>query len=167
MTTKSKNKPAVRYSEAFKMQIVHELERGQINVDQIRRKYGIGSGYTIRGWVSHYGNGSVAKVIRVEKPEEINEKAELKRRVRALEKALADANIELVLERAYAKIALERAGIKDTEDFKKNIVGRSPRSRGGNPRERRGGQCQFDLPVAAYEPTELLRPAEASPASGS
>jgi len=126
MTTKSNNKPAVRYSEAFKMQIVHELERGQINVDQIRRKYGIGSRYTIRGWVSHYGNGSVAKVIRVEKPEEINEKAELKRRVRALEKALADANIELVLERAYAKIALERAGIKDTEDFKKKHRGTQP-----------------------------------------
>ena len=34
-------KPAVRYSEAFKMQIVRELEGGGINVDQIRRKYGV------------------------------------------------------------------------------------------------------------------------------
>src|SRR5215475_781883 len=90
---------AVRYSEAFKMEIVRELEGGLVNIDQIRRKYGVGGCSTIRRWASKYGNGSVGKVIRVEKPEEINERAELKRRVRALERALADANIDLALER--------------------------------------------------------------------
>jgi hypothetical protein len=38
-----------------------------------------------------------------------------------LERALADANIYLVLERAYTKIACERAGIKDVEGFKKKV----------------------------------------------
>jgi transposase len=114
---------AVRYSEAFKMQIVRELETGQINLDQIRRKYGIGGCATIRHWVCRYGNGSVGKVIRVEKPEEINERAELKRRVRALERALADANIDLALERAYTELACERAGM-DVEEFKKKAAGR-------------------------------------------
>ena len=113
---------AVRYSEAFKMQIVRELESGQINVDQIRRKYGIGGCYTIRRWVCRYGNGSLGKVIRVEKPEEINERAELKRRVRALERALADANIDLALERAYTELACERAGM-DVVEFKKKAAG--------------------------------------------
>jgi transposase-like protein len=123
MTKSSKIRPAVRYSEAFKMQIVQELEQGQINIDQIRRKYGIGGCYTIRGWVSRYGNGSVGRVIRVEKPEEINEREQLKRRVRALEKALADANIDLAIERAYTQIACERAGIKDVAEFKKKHPG--------------------------------------------
>jgi len=117
---------AVRYSEAFKMEIVRELETRLINSDQIRRKYGIGSNGSIRGWVKKYGNGSVGRVIRVEKPQEIDEREELKRRVRALEKALADANIDLVLERAYTKIACQRAGIKDVEAFKKNIMASSP-----------------------------------------
>ena len=117
---------AVRYSEAFKMEIVRELESGTINIDQIRRKYGVGSHGSIRGWVRKYGNGSVGRVIRVEKPQEINEREELKRRVRALEKALADANIDLVLERAYTRIACERAGIKDVEGFKKNNRGKQP-----------------------------------------
>jgi transposase-like protein len=123
MTKNSKIRPAVRYSEAFKMQIVQELEQGEINLEQIRRKYGIGGRYSIRSWVSRYGNGSIGKVIRVEKPEEINEREQLKRRVRALEKALADANIDLAIERAYTQIACQRAGIKDVAEFKKKNPG--------------------------------------------
>jgi hypothetical protein len=65
----------------------------------------------------------VGKVIRVEKPEELNEREQLKRRVRALEKALADASIDLAIERAYTQIACERAGIKDVAEFKKKHPG--------------------------------------------
>ena len=74
-------------------------------------------------WVGQYGKGSIGKVIRVEKPEERNEQAELKRRVRALEHALADANIELALERQYTRLACERAGIQDVVEFKKKAAG--------------------------------------------
>ena len=105
------------------MQIVRELEAGGINVDQIRRKYGIGGGHTIHYWIRKYGNGNLGKVIRVQMPEERNERAELKRRVRALEEALADANLELALERQYTRLACERAGIKDVLEFKKKAAG--------------------------------------------
>jgi hypothetical protein len=60
----------------------------------------------------------------VETPEEIDELAQLKERVRRLESALADANIDLALERAYTQMACERAGIKDVEDFKKKAAGK-------------------------------------------
>jgi transposase len=126
MNKNSEIQPAIRYSEAFKMQIVRELEAGLINVDQIRRKYGIGGGYTIRCWVSKYGNGTIGKVIRVQQPEEINQKEQLQRRVRALERALADTNIDLALERQYARLACERAGIKDVAEFKKKAAGQLP-----------------------------------------
>ena len=122
-------KPAVRYSEAFKMQVVRELEAGGINVNQIRRKYGIGGCHSIHGWLSRYGNGSIGKIIRVEKPEERNEQAELKRRVRALEQALADANIELALEGQYTRLACERAGIQDVMEFKKKAAGQQDTKR--------------------------------------
>ena len=72
--TKSANKPAVRYSEAYKMQVVRELERGHINIDQVRRKYGTACRATIRHWLRRYGNGTVGKIIRVETPKEINER---------------------------------------------------------------------------------------------
>jgi len=124
----SEIKPAIRYSEAFKMQIVRELEGGGINVDQIRRKYGVGGGRTIHLWIRKYGNGSLGKVIRVQTPEEQNERAELKRQIRALKEALADANLELALERQYTRLACERAGIEDVGEFKKKAGG--PRGTG-------------------------------------
>ena len=123
MKTKSEIKPSIRYSEAFKMEIVRELERDGLPFDHVRRKYGIAGSWTVQKWVHKYGNGSRGKVMRVEKPQEINEKEQLKRRVRVLEEALADANIDLALERQYTRLACERAGIQDVAAFKKKADG--------------------------------------------
>lgn len=126
MKTKSQNQAVIRYSEAFKMQLVRELESQEISLSECRRKYGVGGTFTLQRWVSKYGNGRIGKVIRVEKPEEINEKEQLKRRVRALERALADTNIDLALERQYTRLACERAGINDVAEFKKKAAGQLP-----------------------------------------
>lgn len=120
------DRAAIRYSEAFKLEVVRELERDGLPFGHVRRKYGIGGLGTVQKWVHQYGNGSRGKVIRVEKPEEINEKEQLKRRVRALERALADVNIDLALERQYTRLACERAGIKDVAEFKKKVSGTPP-----------------------------------------
>jgi len=97
----------IRYSESFKMGVVRELEEQDLPFAQVRRKY---------------GNGNRGKRIRVEKPEEINELERLRRRVRLLEKSLADANIDLALERAYTELACERVGV-DAQEFKKKAAG--------------------------------------------
>jgi transposase-like protein len=116
-------RPAIRYSEAFKLEVVHELERDGLSFEQVRRKYGIGGKWTVQKWVHKYGNGTRGKVIRVEKPEEINELKRLKERVRRLESLLADANVSLAIERETARLACQRAGIKDVEAFKKKSGG--------------------------------------------
>jgi len=119
-------KPAIRYSEAFKLAVVRELESQGLRAEAVRRKYGIGGVATVGSWVRKYGNGSRGKVIRVERPEEINELKRLKERVRRLETALADSNVDLVLERAYTRIACQRAGITDVAEFKKKAAGQLP-----------------------------------------
>jgi hypothetical protein len=43
-----------------------------------------------------------------------------------LESALADANIDAALERAYTRLACRRAGIADVEGFKKKAAGKRP-----------------------------------------
>jgi hypothetical protein len=48
--------------------------------------------------------------------------------VRLLEGALADSNLDLALERAYVRLACERAGIQDVEEFKKKADG-APRTK--------------------------------------
>jgi transposase-like protein len=120
-------KAAIRYSVAFKMEMVRQVEQEGLNCRQVRRKYGIRGAGVVEGWVRRYGNGTLGKIIRVEKPEEIDEKAQLKRRVRALEQALADSNLDLALERQYTRLACERAGIKDVEGFKKKAGAKPPK----------------------------------------
>jgi transposase-like protein len=124
MQTNQAIKSAIRYSQAFKMQIVSELEAKGLSVRALRRKYGIRGCGTVEAWLAKYGNGTRGKVIRVETPQEINELKRLRERVRRLESALADANIDLALEKAYTKMACERAGIEDMEEFKKKGLGK-------------------------------------------
>ena len=118
--------PQIRYSEAFKIEVVRELEREDLPYERLQRKYGIKGNGTIQSWVRKYGNGSRGKVIRVERPREINERQVLKERVQRLEKLLADANLDLALERAYTHLACQRAGIKDVAEFKKKAAGQLP-----------------------------------------
>src|SRR5580658_409381 len=103
----------IRYSEAFKLAVVRELEAGGLAFEDLSLKYGIKGKTTVSRWVRQYGNGTRGKVIRVEQPGEINELKRLKARVRQLESALADANIDAALERAYTRLACQRAGITD------------------------------------------------------
>jgi transposase len=119
-------KPALRYSEAFKMQLVRELEAGGTNYHRTMRKYGIRGYGTLQRWVGQYGNGSIGKMIRVETPKEINERKQLKERIKRLESLLADANIDLALERQYTRLACKRAGIEDVAEFKKKVAGLPP-----------------------------------------
>ena len=117
-------RPAIRYSEAFKFAVVREVEREGAAFEQVRRKYGIGGCDTVQTWVRRYGNGTRGKVIRVEKPQEINELKQLREKVRRLQSALADAHVDLAIERAYTEIACNQAGIEDVEAFKKNTAGK-------------------------------------------
>src|ERR1017187_1982829 len=81
-TKKHGRREEIRYSEAFKMEVVRELEMGGLAFDDIAMKYGIKGKGTVSRWVRQYGNGTRGKVIRVESPGEINELKRLKARVR-------------------------------------------------------------------------------------
>jgi transposase len=122
MAKRAGQNAGIRYSEAFKMALVRELEEQDLPFAHVRQKYGIGGCTTVQKWVRRYGHGTRGKIVRVEKPEEINELKRLKERVRRLESALADANIDLALERAYTELACERAGV-DVAEFKKKAAG--------------------------------------------
>ena len=105
------------------MEVVRELEAGGLAFDAVAMKYGIKGAMTVSKWVRKYGNGTRGKVIRVDKPGEINELRRLTQRVRSLESALADANLDAALERAYTRLACQRAGITDVAEFKKKVDG--------------------------------------------
>ena len=116
----------MRYSEAFKLQVIHELESGRFESRaQAARTYGIRGKMTIASWARKYGkNHLLGKVVRVESAKEGNELRELRKRVRDLEKALSSAHLKGHFDEAYLRIACRAAGIEDVEGFKKKHAGR-------------------------------------------
>jgi len=110
----------VRYSEAFKRQVVGELERGKhTSIEGARRAYGISGTMTVSRWVGKYGREDLfPKRVRIETLKERDELKEARKRIRELEAAVADAHIDHCLEKAYFHVACERMGV-DPEEFKK------------------------------------------------
>ncbi len=110
----------IRYSEAFKRQVVAELERGKFtSMSKAKKAYGIRSTGTVSEWVRKYGRGDLMpKKVRVETLKERDELKEARKRIRELETALADAHIDCSLENSYLRIACERMDV-DMGDFKK------------------------------------------------
>jgi transposase-like protein len=113
---------AIRYSKGFKMQCVGEVESGKSCVEEVRRKYQVKGGGTVMGWVRRFGSGQYGKIIRVEKADEISEPARLRRELQRVKEALADAHMELALERAFLAVACEEMN-ESLEGFKKKHAG--------------------------------------------
>jgi transposase-like protein len=114
----------IRYSESFKLTVVGEVEESGLAFNAVARKYGIKGTATVQRWVRKYGNGTRGRIIRVEKPEEIDQKQQLQERVRVLEQTVGSLHVDLALERAYTQIACQQAGIDDVAAFKKKAAGR-------------------------------------------
>lgn len=110
----------IRYSVAFKRQVVEDLERGRFrSIQEARAHYGIRGSMTVRRWLERFGAARMMpKVVRVEKPDEADQIRQLKQQVRQLEQALGQTQLEKVLGESFLQMACERLG-EDVEAFKK------------------------------------------------
>jgi len=120
----------IRYSKAFKMQCVREVETGTACADTVQRKYKIKGADTVMRWVRQFGSGKHGKVIRVETTGEVSERTQLRSELRRVKEALADTHMELALEQAFLAVACEELD-QSLEGFKKKHAGgrRTRRSR--------------------------------------
>lgn len=110
----------VRYSSSFKLHVIRELEEGKFsNIAEAMRHYGITGCETIKGWLKRYGKDHLrARVVRVERPDEMNEIQKLRREIKQLKQALGHTQAEKVLEQEFLNIACEKMG-EDVNEFKK------------------------------------------------
>lgn len=115
-----KGKIVVRYSEAFKMQLIQELESGKLDsIEHARRSYGIAGTTTIQKWLKKYGRNDLrAKVVRVEKPNEQDQIKRLVKEVKALKSALAETQVQNLLNRSVYEVLCHEVGV-DPGEFKK------------------------------------------------
>lgn len=114
---------AIRYSKAFKLQAVREVESGQNCAWAVQKKYGIKGTTTVNRWVRQLGSGKYGKIIRVERADEIHEGARVRKQLQLAKEALADAHMELALEKAFLTVACEQLD-QTVEGFKEKHGGR-------------------------------------------
>ena len=116
-----------RYSEAFKLVVVSELESGKVgSVGEAMRRYGIKGATTVNGWLRKYGKHQcLPRVIRVETPDEPDRMKALERENNRLKKTLAEAHMKAVLYESWFEIACREFGVSDVEAFKKKLDAKS------------------------------------------
>lgn len=128
----------VRYSEAFKLQVVRQLEDGTFSsIEQARRRYGITGTRTVQGWLVRYGRNDLkAKVVRVEKPGEQDQLRMMAQRIRQLEHALAESHMRELLAQGHYHTLCEQMGVEPEGQKKKQPGGPSSTpARGAAPGE--------------------------------
>ena len=114
---------SIRYSEAFKRQVVDELGRGRHrSIEAAKRAYGIRGSITVLQWVRKYGSDDLLpKRVRVETLKERDELKEARKRIRDLEAAVANAHMDYCLEKGYLQAACDRLG-EEMDVFKKKCA---------------------------------------------
>ena len=118
MSERTNTRPIItRYSEAFKLKVIREIEAGSTQAE-VQRKYDIPSNASIIRWLKKYGkNHLLSKVVRVE---DISERSRIKRleeEKAQLEQALAKTQIKLLAAESLVEVAEKYYNA----DFKKNF----------------------------------------------
>lgn len=109
---------SIRYSEAFKRQVIEQIEQGTYTHNQAARVYGC-SQSSIHGWLKKYGkNHLLNKIVRIQTMDEASRIQQLEKQVARLKESLADAHIEQKLTDSFLDLACRELGI-DPQEYKK------------------------------------------------
>jgi transposase len=120
---KRKSKKFITYSEAFKQEIVREVESGTRSLAEVRQVYHLGS-CTVQRWIKRMGKFDLLpRAIRVEKPDEKNRIKELERQIKDLKNALAETQVRYIIAESQLEVVCEQHGL-DVEEVKKKVKGK-------------------------------------------
>lgn len=108
-----------QYTEAFKLQVVRDIERGKVTATEVGRKYGINGTLTIPRWLKRYSRSKASHglVTRPTQGQEVNKLAFLEQRNKELEQVIAKLTIEKVALDALIEEAQLHLGV----DLKKTF----------------------------------------------
>ena len=125
MENKLNQRTITRYSEAFKIKVVKEIEEGKLTKSEARRLYEIRGGSAIQQWIRKFGKLYLLnKVVRVEMKDEVSRLKQLEKEKKELESALAQAHLKILAYESLIEVAEKNLGV----ELKKNL-----------------GQKQFDM----------------------
>lgn len=108
------------YSVAFKLHVVREIERGELNKNQAKFRYGIQGRSTVLKWLRKYGTLSWESIPKT-MIKALNPTPE--QRIKELETALAEANLKVEL---YSK-AIDISDSQYGTQIRKNYLAKQPK----------------------------------------
>ncbi len=112
--------PPRKFSDAFKKQVVREFEKGYLNKDQLRSKYGLRGNSAVLNWCRKYGKFVYAKNDSIGRPM----KDPQKQRIKELEEKLRKAEEKIKI---YDKL-IEVTNRELKEDVIKKIEAKLQKS---------------------------------------
>ena len=114
----TEQKVVLRYSTAFKLKVVEQIERGELTVAEARRIYDIRGGQTVQSWLAKHGKSDLlARVVRVQMKDETDRIKQLEAEKKKLESALAQAHVKNLFLEEVIRLGKEDFGI----DLKKKF----------------------------------------------
>lgn len=101
-----------RYSDAFKRSVVAEVESGRYTALEAAAAHQINF-TSVYKWLKQLGSpDSHTRIVRIEMPDERNRIKELEKEKRALESALAQAHMKIILLESTVEVLEEKAGLQ-------------------------------------------------------
>lgn len=113
----------IRYSTAFKLKVIAEIESGKHTIAEVRRIYDINGTSTVQKWIQKYGkNHLLNKVVRIQMKDEKDKIKELQNQIKALQRALSQSQVDNLCWQSLVEVIEEKYGI----DAKKNFGSKLP-----------------------------------------
>jgi len=113
----------IRYSSAFRLKVVSEIESGKFTIGEARKIYDIKGGATIQHWINKLGKTQLLnKVVRIQMKDEKDKIKEQKNQIKALERTLSKVQVDNLCWQSLVEVIDEKYGI----DSKKNFGSKLP-----------------------------------------
>ena len=127
MNKNSNERMQVRYSDAFKLKVVQDIEKGKLTISEARRLYEINGTNTVYRWLRKYGkNDLIQKVVRIEMKDEKSQLKKKDERIRELESVIASLTLHNICLRSYVDVVNENIS---EEEKKTSLSNLSPEQR--------------------------------------
>lgn len=115
------NRTVKRYSEIFKLKVLHELETGKFTKTELQKVYGFGAG-TLYGWIKKYSRFELLNTqLKIQTMEEKDKIKALENQIKQLKELIIEKDLTLLTDKVYLNDAVKQLGYKDIEDFKKKV----------------------------------------------
>jgi len=134
MEDTGKSRILYRYSQAFKMKVVSDIESGKYTIEGARKVYGIGGQGIIQKWIRKFGKLDLLnKIVRIEMKDELSRIKQLEQEKHQLESALAQAHIKILTYESLIEVAGKNLGM----DLKKNFDPKQSSQRKSKPKNKK------------------------------